>query len=146
MTDIKAAAENKLLKEMCQSSLLFIIPNPKLVPQKSQRSQEAKEQLFLMLQQCRHRQRENTRTDLHPGQVIATLCTTLTCALPPLAVNSRLKTSFQAAWTEGKPHPLPGDVLLAGAGTDTARFLSTRASPLILLCSQILFLSGLTHR
>lgn len=38
-TDIKAVAEKKLLTEVCQSSLLFFIPNPNLVPQKSQMSQ-----------------------------------------------------------------------------------------------------------
>lgn len=52
VTDTTAAAEKKLLTEMHQSCLLFFTPNPNLVPQKSQRSQEAKMQLF-----PRHKQR-----------------------------------------------------------------------------------------
>lgn len=126
-TDIKAVAEEKLLTEMCQSSLLSFIPNPNLAPQKSQMSQQAKKQLFPMFKLCRHRQRANTPTDLHPEQGIAALCTTLTSALPPLSVNSHLTTPFQAPWTEGKPHPLPGDV--QGAGTGAAELSEHRSQP-----------------
>lgn len=86
-------------------------------------------QLFPILKLCRHRQRPNTPTDLDPEQTIATLCTALTCALPPLSVNSCLKTSFQPPWTEAKPHPLPGDVLQAGAGADTAELSEHRSQP-----------------
>lgn len=71
-----------------------------------------------MLKLRRHRQRANTITDLDPEQVIATLCATLTCSLPPLSVTSHLKISLQPPWTERKPHPLPGAMLRAGAGTD----------------------------
>lgn len=88
------------------------------------------------------RVRRPTPTDLHPDQVIATLCTTLTWALPPLSVNSHLKTSFQPPWTEGKPHPLPGDVLQAGAGTDTVELSECKSQPthsLVLIYSLLIW-------
>lgn len=72
-----------------------------------------------MLKLHGHRRRANTMTDLDTEQVIATLCATLACALPPLSVNSHLETSLQPPWTEGKPHPSSGAVLQAGAGTDS---------------------------
>lgn len=86
-------------------------------------------QLFPTLKLCRHRQRASTPTDLDPEQAIAALCTTLTCALPPLSVNFHLKTSFQPPWTEGKSPPLPGDGLQAGAGTDTAELSEHKSQP-----------------
>ena len=93
-----------------------------------------------MLKLCRHRQRADTTTDLDPEQVIATLCATLTSALPPLSVNSHLKTSLQLPWTERKPHPLPGAMLQAGAGTDTAELSEPTNQP-----SRFLLLANSLH-
>lgn len=143
-TDIKAVAEEKLLTEMCQSSLLSFIPNPNLAPKKSQMSQQAKKQLFPMFKLCRHRQRANTPTDLHPEQGIAALCTTLTSALPPLSVNS---TSQHLSKHLGQRENLtPYLVTCREQGQAQQSSLSTGANPLIFLCSQILLLSGLTRR
>lgn len=144
-TDIKTVAE-KLLTEMCQSSLLFFIPNPNLVPQKSQMSQLAKKQLFPTLKLCRQRHTPRLIYILSRALLHSALHSPLLFLLFQSTHTSKHLPNHAGQRETFIPYLVRCCRQEQGQALELSEHKNTRSSPLILLCSQILFSSGLTHR